>query len=64
VIRRGPRKQTEERLLLDQFERALHGEETEFSGRDNLQTVAILEACLRSAAAERAINPQELLDEQ
>ncbi len=65
VIRRGPRKLTEERLLLDQFERAvLHGEETEFSGRDNLQTVAILEACLRSADEERAINPQELLDEQ
>src|SRR6185369_2272510 len=65
VIRRGPRKQTEERLLLDQFERALlQGEETEFSGRDNLQTVAILEACLRSADEERAINPQELLDEQ
>jgi predicted dehydrogenase len=64
VIRRGPRKQTEERLLLDQLERAmLHGEETEFSGRDNLQTMAILEACVRSAEEDRAINPQELLGE-
>jgi len=64
VIRRGPRKQTEERLLLDQLERAmLHGEETEFSGRDNLQTMAILEACIRSADEQRAINPQELFDE-
>jgi predicted dehydrogenase len=63
LVRRGPRKKTEERLLLDQFERALHGEETEFSGRDNLQTMAILEACIRSAAEERSVNPQELLDE-
>jgi predicted dehydrogenase len=62
LVRRGPRKQTEERLLLDQLERALlYGERTGFSGRDNLQTVAILEACVRSAAEDRSINPQELL---
>lgn len=63
LIRRGPRNQTEERLLLDQLERAVLGEETEFSGRDNLNTVAILEACVRSAAEQRPFNPQELLDE-
>jgi hypothetical protein len=28
-----------------------------------LQTMAILEACIRSAAEERSVNPQELLDE-
>ena len=39
----------------------IHGEESEVSGRDNLQTVAILEACVRSAAEARPINPQELL---
>lgn len=62
LIRRGPRTKTEEQVLLDQLERALvHGEEPEVSGRDNLQTVAILEACVRSAAEARSINPQELL---
>ena len=61
-VRRGPRKKTEERLLLDQLERAVvHGEQPDISGRDNLQTVAILEACVRSAAEQRSINPQELL---
>ena len=64
LVRRGPRKKTEERILLDQFERALvHGETPEPSGRDNLQTVAVLEACVRSAVEGRSINPQELLRE-
>jgi predicted dehydrogenase len=64
LVRRGPRKKTEERLLLDQFERAVrHGEATELSGRDNLQTVAVLEACVRSTVEGRSINPQELLRE-
>jgi predicted dehydrogenase len=62
LVRRGPRRKTEEQVLLDQLARALiHGEEPEVSGRDNLQTVAILEACVRSATEARAINPQELL---
>lgn len=64
LIRRGPRKVSEERTLLDQLERAiLHGEEPDSSGRDNLQTMAIVEACLRSAAKRTWINTQELLDE-
>ena len=64
LVRRGARKKTEERILLEQFERAVrHGETTEVSGRDNLQTVAVLEACVRSAGEGRAINPQELLRE-
>jgi predicted dehydrogenase len=63
-IRRGPRKTTEEQAILGQFERAiLHGEVSEVSGRDNLQTVALLEACVRSATEKRFINPRELLDE-
>ncbi|HEV2836588.1 MAG TPA: Gfo/Idh/MocA family oxidoreductase [Pyrinomonadaceae bacterium] len=61
LVRRGPRKKTEEQVLLDQLERALiHGEPPEVSGRDNLQTVATLEACVRSAAEQRRVNPQEL----
>jgi predicted dehydrogenase len=64
LVRRGSRKKTEERVLLDQFERALvNGEQPEVSGRDNLQTVCVLEACVRSAEEGRRINPQELLSE-
>lgn len=64
-VRRGPRRVTEERILLDQLERALlAGEEPDSSGRDNLQTMAVAEACLRSAAEQTWVNPQELLDEQ
>lgn len=61
---RGPRAVTEERVLLDQFARALlAGQEPDSSGRDNLQTMAVVEACLRSAAEQAWMNPQELLDE-
>lgn len=64
LVRRGRRKFTEERILLDQLERALvAGEEPDSSGRDNLQTMAVVEACLRSAATRTWVNPQELLDE-
>jgi predicted dehydrogenase len=63
-VRRGARPVSEERVLLSQFERALlRGEEAESSGRDNLQTMAIVEACVRSAQERRWINPQELLRE-
>ena len=63
-IRRGARAMSEERILLRQLERAmLHGEEPESSGRDNLQTMAVVEACVRSSRERRWINPQELLDE-
>ncbi len=64
LIRRGPRTLTEERILLDQLERALvAGEEPDCSGRNNLQTMAVVEACIRSASERKWINPQELLDE-
>lgn len=63
-VRRGRRKLTEERILLDQLERALvAGEEPDSSGRDNLQTMAVAEACVRSASERTWVNPQELLDE-
>ena len=64
LVRRGARKFTEERIILDKFERALvSGVEPDCSGRDNLQTMAVVEACLRSATERRSINPQELLNE-
>jgi predicted dehydrogenase len=64
LVRRGARKLTEERIILDQFERAVvAGIESDSSGRDNLQTMAVVEACLRSAAERCWINPQELLND-
>jgi predicted dehydrogenase len=64
LVRRGPRKTTEEQILLAQLERAiLHGEPAEVSGRDNLKTMAVLEACVRSAADRTWVNPQDLLNE-
>lgn len=63
-VRRGARPVSEERVLLRQLERALlHDEAPESSGLDNLQTMAIAEACVRSAEERRWINPQELLRE-
>jgi predicted dehydrogenase len=64
LVRRGPRPHSEEVILLGQLERALvAGEEPECSGRDNLNTLAVLEACARSAAEQRWVTPKELFDE-
>lgn len=64
LVRRGARAVTEEQVLLGQFERLLQaGEMPDSSGRDNLQTMAVVEACVRSANEQRWINPQELLNE-
>lgn len=53
-----------EAVLLRQFSRAIHlGEEPDASAKDNLRTVAVLEACARSAAERRTINPQDLFNE-
>jgi predicted dehydrogenase len=61
-VRRGARRVTEEGILLDQLERALRrGEEADASGRDNLGTIAVLEACARSAEEGRWMDPRELL---
>jgi predicted dehydrogenase len=62
IVRRGRRPVTEDALLIGQLERALrHGEEPDASGRDNLRTVAALEACARSAEERRWVDPRELL---
>ena len=64
LVPRGRREVSEEVTLLRQLERAVRsGEEPESSGRDNLRTVAVLEACARSAAEGRWIDPRELLHE-
>jgi len=61
---RGKRGTTEEQILLQQLERAIvHGEPTEVSGRDNLQTMALLEACMQSNDERKWINPQDLLND-
>jgi len=64
LVRRGPREVSEEHILLRQLERALTaGSTPDANGRDNLQTMAVVEACVRSATEGRWINPQELFDE-
>jgi len=40
-----------------------HAEVAEVSGRDNLKTMVVLEACVHSAAEQTWINPQVLLNE-
>jgi predicted dehydrogenase len=63
-LRRGPRPSTEEAILLDRFADAVrNGAVAETSGRDNLKTLAIVEACARSAEEHRWVNPQELLSD-
>ena len=64
VVRRGARAETEESALLGQLAAALaSGAGPEVSGRDNLQTMAVVEACLRSADGGGWVSPQELLRE-
>jgi predicted dehydrogenase len=61
-VARGRRAVSEERVLLDQMSRWLATHEpAETSARDNLQTMALVEACLQAARNRAAVNPQELL---
>lgn len=63
IVGRAPHLEPEV-ALLDQLKRAvLAGEPPECSGQDNLNTIAVLEACARSAAEQRRINPQDLFHE-
>ena len=63
VVRRGRRAQTEESILLDKFADGVsHGVVSDCDGRENLQTMAILEGCVRSAENAAGVNPQELLN--
>jgi hypothetical protein len=64
LVRRGPRVESEEAQLLRQLVAAGDGRNpSECSGRDNLQTVAILAACEKAWRTRRWINPQDLLDD-
>jgi len=64
LVRRGRRTMSEEQVLLDHLSQAIRtGGESPSGGRDNLQTMAIVEAFRRSAVERRWFNPQELLHE-
>jgi predicted dehydrogenase len=54
IVRRGPRPNTEEVALLGELDRALRGERPAgISARDNLGTVAAVDACARSLRERR-----------
>jgi predicted dehydrogenase len=56
-VRRGPRPETEEMTLLHDFERAIRGDRRAgISGEMNLGTIALLDACTRSAEEGRRIS--------
>lgn len=64
LVPRGRRTEPEEVTLLRQLATACAGgREPECSARDNLQTVAVLEACRRSAQSRRWVSPRDLLRE-
>ncbi len=61
LIRRGPKGRNGEAILLDQLHRGLRGDGTyEASGRENLGTMAALEAMVRSARESRWIDLTEV----
>jgi predicted dehydrogenase len=65
LVRRGSRNVTEEQILLRQLALAIRdGSAPESSGRDNLQTMALAEAFIRSVNEKRWVDPQELLNEE
>jgi predicted dehydrogenase len=62
IVRRGRRQEAEEITLLRQFASAHLGRgEPPSSGRDNLQTIAVMAACMESRRLRRWIDPQDLL---
>ena len=62
LVRRGARTVSEEGILLRQLKNAvLFRKEPEASGRDNLQTMAVVEGCIQSARDQGWKDPQELL---
>jgi predicted dehydrogenase len=58
LLRRGRRRHTEEALMLDDLAAALRGASpVGLTGRANVGTMAILDACVRSAAARCWVSP-------
>lgn len=60
-LRRGKRAISEETVLLGELSKAIAGESYGCSGRDNLKTMAVVEACMRSSDEKRSIDPRDLL---
>ena len=59
LMRRGRRDRTEEAQLLDELDAALRGAMPDgISGRANIGTMAILDACVRSAAERAWVAPR------
>lgn len=64
LVSRGRRTEPEEAVLLRQLAQAVNeGADPECSGRDNLETMALLEACMASWRSRRWVDPQVLLGE-
>lgn len=62
-VRRGKRERSEEALLLDQLLRAIEDRiEPECSARENLRTMAVMEACKLSSHERRWIDIEEVWD--
>lgn len=63
LVGRGRRDRTEEAGLLEQWAEAIAtGRSADCSGEDNLHTIAIAEACERSARTGQAVDPTALLE--
>jgi predicted dehydrogenase len=57
-VRRGRRRQTEEASLLDELAAAMRGEPAAGpTGRENIGTMAVLDACVRSMADGCWVSP-------
>ncbi|HEV7461839.1 MAG TPA: Gfo/Idh/MocA family oxidoreductase [Solirubrobacteraceae bacterium] len=60
IVRRGPRRNREDAALLGELDRAVRGHSPRgISARDNLGTVAALDACARSARERRWVAVEE-----
>lgn len=61
-VGRGSRSESEERVILSAFANAIAGgDDGDAGGRENLETMALLEACVLSSGERRWIDPRELL---
>ena len=59
VVRRGRRDRSEESLLLLEMSDAIAGKPVSCTARENLGTMAILEACVRSSSERRTVSLSE-----
>ena len=60
LVPRGARTESEESVLLNQLHRSIrHGETADASGKDNLKTMAVVDACRQSSSESRWVDVQE-----